>query len=145
MASTTRTAALSAYFEAGDLFVLAHIEGFASFDGAKRALIAGPRLFFADDRIFVACPGREAQLLFSDGYDSLDECGRWLPGANRSLREDGEASRLSMPALLALQPDAARFCIVWAAVQEWEQDANRRFIRSVASASGSIDTLAPGR
>ena len=40
-------------------------------------------------------------------------------------------------------PHAARFRPAWAAIMEWESGANGRFSRMIASASGSIDRLAP--
>lgn len=138
-----RSAALAVHFEAGDLFVLAHIEGFKSFNEAQRTLMAAPRLFFSDDRLFIAYSGAELHALFSsEDYSGLDECGRWHPGADRASLEDGWAAQLSVPAFMALRPNAARFRPVWAAVQEWESGADGRFIRIIASASGSIDTLA---
>lgn len=59
-----RLAALAVHFEAGDLFVLAHIEGFKSFDEAQQALMAAPCLFFSDDRLFIAYSGAELRAFF---------------------------------------------------------------------------------
>lgn len=136
-----RAAALAVHFEADDLFVLAHVEGFASFDEAQGALAAGPRLSFDKARAWLLSPGREPRLLCPSDDD---ECGRWPARADRSSRENFQAAQLSMPDFMAFNPDAARFRITWAAVTEWETDASGHFTRLIASASGSIDTLAPG-
>lgn len=58
-----KTAALSIHFEAGDLFVLAQLEGFGSFGEAQRALAAGPSLSFEGRWISVLCHGRSPQRL----------------------------------------------------------------------------------
>lgn len=138
MAAST---ALAVHFEADDLFVLAHVEDLASFDAAQHILAARPLLSFDKAGTWLLCPGRKPRLLCPSDND---ECGRWPAGADRSSREDYQAAQLSMPDFMALNPDAARFRITWAAVTEWETDASGRFIRLIASASGSIDTLAPG-
>ncbi len=140
MSPANRAAALSVHFEAGDLFVLAHAEGFGSYAEARQAIAAGPGLLFEDGWISLVLPDRPPKRLCpSDG----DECGRWPAGADRTSQEDQWAAQLPVPAFLALRPDAARFCPVWAVVMEWESGANGRFSRMIASASGSTDTLAP--
>jgi hypothetical protein len=109
-----RAAALSVHFEADDLFVLAHVEGFGSFDEARRALASGPGLSFDGGWIAVVCPGRAPRRLCP--YDN-DECGRWPAAADRSSHEDSRAAQLSIPAFMAFGPDAALFRATWAAVR----------------------------
>jgi hypothetical protein len=135
-----RAASLSVHFEAGDLFVLTRLDNFACFAEAQEALVSGVSLILDDDWISVACPGREPKPLCSDDND---ECGRWPDGANRSCQEDAWTAQLSVPVFLALRPDMARLRPVWGAIAEWEKGADGRFIRTLASTSGSIDKLAP--
>ena len=140
MGGARRAAALSVHFEADDLFVLAHAEGFGCFDRAQRALAAGLSLSFEGEWVSLVCPGRAPKRLCPS--DS-DECGRWPADADRSSQEDQWAAQLSIPVFLSFRPDASLFRPTWAAVMEWEKGADGRFSRMIASASGSIDTLAP--
>ena len=140
MSAANRAAALSVHFEADDLFVLAHAEGFGSYDDARQTLAGGVSLSFKGEWVSLVCPGRAPKRLCPS--DS-DECGRWPADADRSSQEDQWAAQLPIPVFLALRPDTARFRPVWAAVMEWESGADGRFSRMTASASGSIDTLAP--
>ena len=133
-------AALSVHFEAGDLFVLANLGGFACFDDAQRALTSGISLTFEDNWISVVCPGREPQRLCPD---NSDECGRWPAGADRFSHEEQWAAQLSMPDFVLLCSVITQLCPVWASIVEWEKGADHRFKEIRTSASGSIGTLAP--
>lgn len=135
------TAALSVHFEADNLFVLAHIENLTSFEEGRRVLGLRPSLSFTEGRATVLCPGQEPRLLCPSDDD---ECGQWPANADRTSRDDYQAAQLSVADFMALNPDAARFRIVWAAITECEMKPDGRFSRLAASASGSIDTLVPG-
>lgn len=136
-----RAANLSAHFEAGDLFVLAHIAGIANIEEARRVLEAGPRLSFKGGWTSLVSLGREPRRLCP--YDD-DEVGCWPAGANRDCRDEFLAAALSMPDFMALLPEKSNFQPVWFAVSEWEKDTSGRAVRLIGSASGSIGTLALG-
>ena len=133
-------ATLSVLFEAEDLFVLTHAIGLADLAEARRLLIATPSLLFDRDWTSVLFVGREPRRLCP--YDN-DECGRWPLGADRECPDEFQAASMPMPDFMALKPEHAAFNLVWFSMSEWEKAEDGTPIRLIASALGSIGTLAP--
>lgn len=130
-----RAAGLSIHFEADDLFVLAHIEGFGSVVEAEMALADGPTLSFDGGWVSVACPGRAPRRLCPSAGD---ECGRWPADADRDSPEDYRAAQLSIPEFLAALTASHAFRPTWFGMVEYEIDPGGRFKDVIRSASGGI-------
>jgi hypothetical protein len=98
-----RTFSLALWFEAGDLFVLTHVERLRSLEDAERILADKPSLVLRDGWLWLQASGDHAHKVCSSyecycGKDcgGIDECGRWTKGMNRLSEDDYFAAQLGI-------------------------------------------------
>lgn len=130
---------LSIYFEAGNLFVLARIEGLTSITEAREILCAKPALAFDGRRATVVCSGQTTHIVDTTAGD---ECGRWPADSDRLSPEGYRSAQITFSELLDSVTSNHVFLATWFSAVECEKDAEGHFENINCSVSGDIGTPA---